>query len=101
MSQIGTQKSETVSEFYNANFYETGILMLKPINRIFVAENPLWRSKTILALKKLFMKQGPEAVVDPGEGTKAVHPSKFRSTMGCFGFFQFCMRMLQDIVQIA
>ena len=58
-------KSVTVSEFYSANLYETRILTLKPINQIFVAENPFCRSKTILSLKKLFMKRGPGVHIFP------------------------------------
>ena len=57
MSQIGAPKVKLFQNFTAPSFYETGILTLKPINQMFVAENPFWRSKTILALEKFFMKR--------------------------------------------
>ena len=36
-----------LSEFFSNRFYETGILTLIPINKIFGTENPFWRSKNL------------------------------------------------------
>ena len=63
MSQIVAQKVKLFQNFTAPYLYETGILTLKPINRIFVAENPFWRSKAILARKKFFMKWGPGRLI--------------------------------------